>query len=41
MINKGASIVAKLKNKALKEGLQLQLLLNLFCQEEFLRIIGK
>lgn len=41
MINMGASIVAKLKNKALKEGLQLQLLLNLFCQEEFLRRIGK
>lgn len=41
MINMGTSIVAKLKNKALKEGLQLQLLLNLFCQEEFLRRIGK
>lgn len=39
--NIGASIIARLKNKAKKEGLQLQLLLNLFCQEEFLRRIGK
>lgn len=37
----GASVIARLKNKAQKEGLQLQLLLNLFCQEEFLRCIGK
>lgn len=37
----GASVIARLKNKAQKEGLQLQLLLNLFCQEEFLRRIGK
>lgn len=39
--NIGASIIARLKNKAKKEGLQLQLLLNLFYQEEFLRRIGK
>lgn len=37
----GASVIARLKNKAKKEGLQLQLLLNLFCQEEILRRIGK
>ncbi len=37
----GASVIARLKNKSKKEGLQLQLLLNLFCQEEFLRCIEK
>lgn len=37
----GASIIARLKAKAQKDGLQLQLLLNLFCQEEFLRRIQK
>lgn len=37
----GASIIARLKSKAQKDGLQLQLLLNLFCQEEFLRRIQK
>lgn len=35
----GASVIARLKAKSQKEGLQLQLLLNLFCQEEFLRRI--
>jgi len=37
----GASVIARLKRKADQEGLQLQLLLNLFCQEEFLRRIQK
>lgn len=37
----GASIIARLKARAQKDGLQLQLLLNLFCQEEFLRRIQK
>ena len=37
----GASIIARLKNKSQKERLPLQLLLNLFCQEEILRRIGK
>jgi len=37
----GASVIARLKNKAKQERLQLQLLLNLFCQEEILRRIGK
>ena len=36
----GASVIARLKLRAAKEGLQLQLLLNLFCQEEFLRRIS-
>jgi len=37
----GASVIARLKTRAQKDGLQLQLLLNLFCQEEFLRRIQK
>ncbi len=37
----GASLIAKLKERAARGGLQLQLLLNLFCQEEFLRRIQK
>lgn len=36
----GASVIARLKLRAAREGLQLQLLLNLFCQEEFLRRIS-
>ena len=32
-----ASTLAKLKNKARAQGIQLQQLLNLFCQEEFIR----
>jgi hypothetical protein len=41
MIDVAASVIARLKSKAQKKGLQLQLLLNLFCQEEFLRRIQK
>src|SRR5659263_123767 len=37
----GASVIARLKSKAQKDGLPLQLLLNLFCQEEILRRIQK
>lgn len=33
----GASVLAKLKNKAQKSGKSFQLHLQLFCQEEFLR----
>ncbi len=33
----GASVLAKLKNKAKKTGMPLQMHLQLFCQEEFLR----
>ena len=41
MTDQGASVIARLKEKAARDGLQLQLLLNLFCQEEFLRRIQK
>lgn len=37
MADMAASILAKLKNKAKNEGIPLQQLLNLFCQEEFIR----
>lgn len=37
MQDRGASILAKLKNKAKASGKPLQLYLQLFCQEEFLR----
>ena len=37
MADMAASILAKLKNKAKGEGIPLQQLLNLFCQEEFIR----
>ena len=33
----GASVLAKLKNKSKQTGKSLQVLLQLFCQEEFLR----
>ncbi len=41
MTDQGASVIARLKERAARDGLQLQLLLNLFCQEEFLRRIQK
>ena len=41
MIDQGTSVIARLKERAARDGLQLQLLLNLFCQEEFLRRIQK
>ena len=41
MTDQGASVIARLKERAAREGLQLQLLLNLFCQEEFLWRIQK
>lgn len=37
MADMGASVLAKLKNKSKKTGKSLQVLLQLFCQEEFLR----
>jgi hypothetical protein len=40
MADHAASVLAQLKTRAQKRGLQLQLLLNLFCQEEFLRRIS-
>lgn len=41
MTDPGASLISRLKERAARDGLQLQLLLNLFCQEEFLRRIQK
>jgi predicted nucleotidyltransferase component of viral defense system len=41
MANMAASILAKLKNKAKGEGIPLQQLLNLFCQEEFIRRLSE
>src|SRR5690554_3884134 len=40
MADHAASLIARLKIRAKERGLQLQLLLNLFCQEEFLRRIS-
>lgn len=37
MVDVGASVLAKLKNKAKESGKPLQVILQLFCQEEFLR----
>ena len=37
MKNKAESILARLKNESRKKGISLQQLLNLFCQEEFIR----
>lgn len=41
MKDKAQSVLDKLKNKARMSGKNFQLLLQLFCQEEFLRRIGK
>ena len=41
MADIAASILAKLKNKSREKGLQLQQLLNLFCQEEFIRRLSQ
>ncbi|HML89809.1 MAG TPA: hypothetical protein PKA28_15305 [Methylomusa anaerophila] len=37
MMDAGASVIARLKNKAQTSGLSFQVHLRLFCQEEFLR----
>lgn len=39
-MDKGASVIAKLKNKAKETGKPLQVHLQLFCQEEFLRRVA-
>ena len=39
--NKGASVLAKLKNKSKETGLPYQLHLRLFCQEEFMRRLSR
>jgi hypothetical protein len=41
MADKGASILAKLKNKAKASGIAYQQCLQLFFQEEFLRKLSK
>lgn len=41
MSNIIASVLARLKNKSKEEGIPLQLLLNLFCQEEFIRRLSE
>ncbi len=41
MVDKAASVLAKLKNESKKQGIQLQQLLNLFCQEEFIRRLSQ
>lgn len=41
MADIAASILARLKNKSKEKGIQLQQLLNLFCQEEFIRRLSQ
>ena len=41
MGNISESVLAKLKNESKKKGVSLQQLLNLFCQEEFIRRLSK
>ncbi|MEQ6389284.1 nucleotidyl transferase AbiEii/AbiGii toxin family protein [Bacillaceae bacterium S4-13-58] len=41
MADKTASVLAKLKNKSKEQGVPLQQLLNLFCQEEFIRRLAR
>lgn len=41
MSDPGASVLARLKNKANQQGRSYQLYLQLFCQEEFLRRVEK
>ena len=41
MADTGASVLARLKNKAKESGRSYQLCLQLFCQEEFLRRLEK
>lgn len=41
MVDMGASVLTRLKNKALESGRSYQLCMQLFCQEEFLRRVEK
>ena len=41
MGNIEASVIARLKNKSKEQGIPLQQLLNLFCQEEFIRRLSE
>ena len=40
MVDMGASVLARLKNKASESGRSYQLCMQLFCQEEFMDSIG-
>src|SRR6056297_4118114 len=41
MRNRAASLLARLKNKSKEQGFPLQQLINLFCQEEFIRRLSQ
>lgn len=41
MANNTVSVLARLKNKSKEEGIPLQQLLNLLCQEEFIRRLSE
>ena len=41
MRNRAASLLARLKNKSKEQGIPLQQLINLFCQEEFIRRLSQ
>lgn len=41
MKNIAESVLARLKNESKKRGISLQQLINLFCQEEFIRRLSK
>jgi len=41
MINRAASLLARLKNKSKDQGIPLQQIINLFCQEEFIRRLAQ
>lgn len=41
MGNIEASFIARLKNKSKEQGIPLQQLINLFCQEEFIRRLSE
>lgn len=41
MVDMAVSVLAKLKNKVRRQGVPLQQLLNLFCQEEFIRRLSE
>ncbi len=41
MVDRAASVLARLKNESKRQGIQLQQLLNLFYQEEFIRRLSR
>lgn len=40
LMDMGASVLARLKNRSKQTGMSLQLCLQLFCQEEFVRRVS-